>query len=129
MAAARWAQKKLADPNIDPQLRVYAIWFNMYPGDSRQRWPGPLLTDVRVQHYWDQGRGVGQLYLQHLPAIWQKRSAETHVPEADALWDAYLLYRADAQWGDQPPDVVTWGYPILATCETLVQELERIAKR
>jgi hypothetical protein len=129
VAAARWAQKKLADPNIDPELRVYAIWFNMYPGDSRQRWPAALLTDVRVRHYWDQGRGIGQLYLQLLPAIWQQRSPETRVPEADALWDAYMLYPADAHWAAQPPDVVSWGYPILPTSETLAQELERIAKR
>ena len=119
----------MADPKLDPQLLVYAIWFNMYPGDSRQRWPDTLLTDQRVRHYWDQGRTIGQLYLQLLPAIWPKRSPDVVVPEADALWDAYMLYRPDAQWGEQHPDVVAWGYPILRTAETLVQELERIAKR
>jgi len=108
---------------------VYAIWFNMYPGDSRQRWPDALLTDARVRHYWDESRGIGQLYLKLLPALWPKRSAETVVPEADALWDAYMLYRPDAQWGDQHPEVVAWGYPILRTSETLVQELDRITKR
>ena len=40
-----------------------------------------------------------------------------------------MLYRADAQWSDQHPEVVAWGYPILRTSETLVQELDRIAKR
>ena len=62
---------------VDPQLRVYAIWFNMYPGDSRQRWPDTLLTDARVRHYWDEGRGIGQLYLKLLPAMWSKRSPDT----------------------------------------------------
>jgi hypothetical protein len=119
----------LAAPNTDRQLRVYAIWFNMYPGDSRQRWPDALLTDARVRHYWDEGRGIGQLYLNALPAMWSKRSPDTVVPEADALWDAYMLYRPDAQWGDQHPEVVAWGYPILRTSETLVQELDRITKR
>lgn len=119
----------MADPNVDRQLRVYAIWFNMYPGDSRQRWPDTLLTDARVRHYWDPGRSIGQLYLQLLPAMWPKRSPDVVVPEADALWDAYMLYRPEAEWAGQHPDVVTWGYPILRTSDTLVQELERIAKR
>jgi hypothetical protein len=119
----------LADPQLDPQLRVYAIWFNMYPGDSRQRWPNALLTDARVRHYWDSERTIGQLYLQLLPAMWPKRSPDVTVPEADALWDAYMLYRPEAEWAGQHPDVVAWGYPILRTSETLVQELQRIARR
>jgi hypothetical protein len=103
---------------------VYAVWFNMYPGDTRQRWPAALLTDRRVHHYWDERRAVGQQYLQMLPAMWPKRSPETVLPEADALWDAYLLYGSDAQWGEQLPDVVSWGAPILRTSETLLRDLE-----
>ena len=116
----------MADPKLDPELRVYAIWFNMYSGDARHRWPGTLLTDQRVRHYWDEQRAVGQLYLQMLPALWPKRSAETVLPDADALWDAYVLYRRDAQWNDQHPDVVSWGSPILQTNDALLRQLEQI---
>lgn len=84
------------------------------------------MTDRRVRHYWDEQRAVGQLYLQMLPAMWPKRSPETVLPDADALWDAYLLYRRDAQWGKQPPDIISWGSPILQTNETLLRELEQI---
>ncbi|HJZ73720.1 MAG TPA: hypothetical protein VKE51_18390 [Vicinamibacterales bacterium] len=104
---------------------MYAIWFNMYPGDARQRWPHTLLTDARVRHYWDERRAIGQLYLQMLPTLWESRSAETVLPDADALWDAYMLYRRDAQWIDQHPNVVAWGSPIVQTTETLLHELER----
>ena len=107
---------------------MYAIWFNMYPGDARQRWRATLLTDGRVRHYWDERRAMGQLYLQMLSRIWPKRSAETVLPDADALWDAYALYDREAQWADQPPDVVAWGSPIVLTTDTLVRELDHIVK-
>jgi len=100
----------------------------MYPGDARQRWRDTLLTDGRVRHYWDERRAMGQLYLQMLTRIWPKRSAETVLPDADALWDAYALYGREAQWADNPPDVVAWGSPIVRTTDTLVRELERIVK-
>ena len=29
------------DPTAD--LKVYAVWFNMYPGDARWRWDGESL--------------------------------------------------------------------------------------
>lgn len=107
-------------------VRVYAVWFNMYPGDARQRWPGTLLTDARVRHFWDGKRAVGQLYLQMLPAMWPKRSAETVLPDTDALWDAWMLYPRDALWNEQPADVVSWGSPILRTNEALLRTLEQI---
>jgi hypothetical protein len=119
-------QQTLANPRLDKELRVYAIWFNMYSGDARQRWRDTLLTDARVRHYWDEQRAVGRQYLQTLPMIWPKRSAETVLPDADALWDAYLLYGRDAHWGDQPPEIVSWGSPILRTTETLARDLERM---
>jgi hypothetical protein len=118
-------QTTLLGPNPDPDLRVYAVWFNMYPSDTRQRWRDSLLTDPRVRQYWDEQRGVGRLYLQTLPAIWPRRSADTRLSNTDALWDAYLLYERDAYWGDAPPDVISWGSPIIGATETLHNDLER----
>jgi hypothetical protein len=50
------------------------------------------------------------------------------VPQADALWDAYLLYSADARWNDDPPAVMSWGSTILQTQETLQRDIASIVK-
>ena len=121
-------QQTLLGLNVDAPLRVYAVWFKMYPGDARERWRADLLTDARVRHYWDEPRSVGRLYLQTLPRIWPLRAAETVLPQADALWDAYLLYPADARWDEQPPDVISWGATILQTQESLDRDLRRALK-
>ena len=101
----------------------------MYPGDTRQHWRQSLLKDSRVRHYWDEQRSVGRLYLQALPAMWPRRSAETKLPHADALWDAYLLYDRDTRWGDAPPKVINWGSPIIGATESLGSDLQRVLQR
>ena len=87
----------MADPKSNARLRVLSSLVQHVPNDSRQRWSGKLLTDPRVRHYWDAQRAVRHLYLQLLPAIWAKRAAETLLPEADAVWDAFLVYARGAQ--------------------------------
>ena len=54
---------------------MYAIRFNMYPGDARARWPSTLMTDARVAHYWDENRAAGVAYLSHTPAMMNRRAA------------------------------------------------------
>jgi len=125
---ARWVQQTLLGPSAKTSLRVYAVWFNMFPGDSRARWRSDLLTDSRVVHYWDAQGAVGRLYFQTLPQIWEKRAADTATPQDLALWDAYLLYPPDAQWNDEPPDVVSWGATILSTADRLSRDLEDALK-
>jgi len=117
-------QRTLLSPRPDAPLRVYAIWFNMYPGDARDRWREELLPDARVRHYWDEQRAIGRLYLQMLPRMWPMRATNTVVPQSDALWDAYLLYGSDVEWDDQPPDVVIWGSTILRTHDSLERDLQ-----
>lgn len=116
-------------PNPNPALRVYAVWYNMFPGDSRERWRPDLLSDSRVTHYWDQPRAVGLVYFQDLTRMWERRAPETVPPQDLILWDAYLLYGADARWDQQPPDVVSWGSTILMVRDRLKQDLSGILKR
>ena len=108
---------------------MYAVWFNMFPGDSRNYWPADLLTDRRVVHLWDEERSVGQLYFQLLPQIWEKRAVGTVPPQDLTLWDAYLLYGPDARWLDKPPDVISWGSTILLTLDRLNRDLKEALKR
>jgi len=80
-------QQDLLERNSDPALRVYAVWFNMYPGDARGKWPAELLTDHRVVHYWDERRLLGVQLLLNLPTFLDRQAPGTRPPEADALWD------------------------------------------
>lgn len=101
----------------------------MYPGDARSKWPGQLLTDSRVLHYWDEERVVGTRYLSQLPALLGRRAPATMVPAADALWDAFFVYERGATWQDPVPVPLSWGYPIMVTRDQLVADIEaRISK-
>ncbi|HZR25979.1 MAG TPA: hypothetical protein VFA59_20435 [Vicinamibacterales bacterium] len=116
MAAARWAQQELLDLNPEPVIRVYAVWFNMYPSDAREKWPSTLLVDPRVMQYWDEARAVGARYLSALPSIVPRRAAATLPPITDApLWDAYFVYPPGDLWREPVPIPAVWGYPIMVT--------------
>jgi hypothetical protein len=119
-------QRTILDSRRAAPLRVYAIWFNMYPGDARDRWRDTLLTDARVHQYWDESRATGRLYLQLLPQIWDKRASDTILPQSDALWDAFLLYESGARWGGQPPVPFVWGATILQTAAGLEGALKAL---
>ena len=64
--------------------------------------------------------------LQVLPRA--ARAPDTVLSQADALWDAYLLYRADARWDEEPPTALSWGATVLQTKDTLEEQLEQLLK-
>jgi hypothetical protein len=126
VTAARWAERDLLEHLPAADIRVYAIWFAMYPGDARSKWPGALLTDTRVIHFWDEQRISGMQYLSHVPSLVGLRASGTLQPTADALWDAFFLYPSGATWQDPVPLPASWGYPIMATHDDLLQSVERL---
>lgn len=124
MNGARWVQQTLLDANAGASVRVYAIWFNMYPGDARDRWHSNLLPDARVVHFWDETESVGRLFAGAVRRFGTRRAPPSIELEEDVLWDAYLLYGRDARWeaDDPPADVISWGAPILLTQETFQRD-------
>jgi hypothetical protein len=122
-------QQDLLQHYSDPALRVYAVWFNMYPGDARSKWPDSLLIDPRVLHYWDEDRISGKQYLTHLPAMLDRRAPETMTPSADAMWDAYYVYPRGEHWRGPVPLPASWGYPIMVTREQLVEQADALLKK
>ena len=122
-------QQELLKPKLQADLRVYAVWFNMYPDDARAKWPPSLLTDSRDSHYWDEPKVVGGLYLSQLPALVNRRATATLQPLDNALWDAFFVYARGVQWQERLPLPIKWGYPIMVTREELRQEVERSAVR
>ena len=102
-------QKQILNANPDSDLKVYAVWFNMYPGDDQSRWPRRIFSDPRVVEYWDQDKTIGRWYGKNVT-----RGGDGHIE-----WDAYFLYGSDAVWGEQPEPLLSWGRTIVGTREQL----------
>jgi hypothetical protein len=108
---ASWVQKNIlaSDPNAD--LRVYSVWFDMYPGDARWRWDGGGLTDPRVTHYWDEQKSVGSWFSTNLTY------------EKAPTWDFYALYDGEAKDLNKP---MSMGGSIIGERSELASAVQRV---
>ncbi len=84
------------------ELRVYAIWYNMYPGDERSKWDNTLIRDSRVTYLWDEEKIVGRWLVEHKVVDYSR----------EILWDAYLLFGPGAEWDSIPSPLISWGAPV-----------------
>jgi hypothetical protein len=116
---ARWVQQELLGKHGDADLRVYAVWFSMYPTDRRENWPADVLTDSRVRHYWDEDKTVGRWYMQRISSMAAARAPESSGLAGDILWDAYLVYEASSRWDEVPSGLRRWGRTVLRAQESL----------
>jgi len=120
-------QNELLAKYPEADLRVYAVWFNMYPGDMRSRWPPDLLTDARAIHRWDEAKAVGQWYAPVTASIRPELAAGSRWQDGTILWDAYLLYGAEAKWSDAPTTgLIRWGRTIVAGRDTLHDDFAKL---
>ena len=110
----------------DLDLRVYAVWFSMYPGDERERWPEASLRDRRVRHYWDEKTDVGEWYAARFDSMRDKLVPGSKGVDPPILWDAYLVYGPESRWEDAPSGLRRWGRTILLTKNELRQEVEAL---
>jgi len=83
-------------------VRVYVVWFNMLPADSRDLVDRKVLNDHRVVNYYDPNRVVGTWFAEHTGG-------------GGIVWDAYFLYGADATWTDQPGPLVSSGGTVIGS--------------
>lgn len=97
-------QKEILEKYPSRKVRVYAVWFSMLPTDARAgwRWTSRVITDPRVEHFWDGKKVVGR---------WLAENGDS--PGSGVIWDAYFLYGPDAQWEQKPEPLTSWGGPIL----------------
>jgi hypothetical protein len=117
--------------NPQADVRVFVIWFRMYPGDAESKWPRELLTDRRVEHRWDEPKAAGRWFLTNLGALRPSRGGDGVFPQqADALWDTYLLFGRDGTWTDAPNGLLSWGYTVMRTRPQLLKDFQFVvAKR
>jgi hypothetical protein len=119
-------QSELLDRYPQANLRVYAIWFDMYPGDARSSWPAGLLHDSRVIQRWDEAKAVGTWFGDRTPMMRAQLSPGSAWRDGHILWDASLLYGADARWDSAPTALLHWERTIVAGRETLKEDFQRL---
>jgi hypothetical protein len=126
VAGARWAQDELLARNPKADVRVFTIWFRMYPGDAQSKWPRELLTDRRVEHRWDEPKTAGRWFLTNLRALRPSRGGDGMFPQrVDALWDSYLLFDRTATWTSTTPDgLLSWGFTVMRTRPQLFRDFQ-----
>ena len=124
--------QKILEENPREALNVYAVWLPMLPGDGRSEWNEDLLTDSRVEHFWDAGAKVaGKWFRDHVEELRRdKAPGADHMQGAfgnqRAAWDVYFLYGPDAKWDSRPEPIVSWGRPVFGTEERLRKDLQTL---
>jgi len=120
VSGAEWVDDYVMKRYPELALRVYAVWYEMYPGDSPDDFPAArrLMPDRRVTHWWDPSKDVGR---------WFTKVAQTNL-RGEIQWDAFYLYGEQATWGEEPPSsLLTWGRTILRDRKKLSDEIARRA--
>ena len=118
-------QKQLLDNYPKADLAVYAVWFNMYPGDERAKWPPDLFPDPRVIHRWDEHKATGRYFGARAEAMRPQLTPGSNW-NGEILWDSFLLYGRDAKWTDAPTGLIHWGRTIVAGRSTLQEDFVRL---
>jgi len=120
VGGAGWIQDYVLKRYPNLPIKVYAIWYEMYPGDSPDDFPAAqkLMPDRRVTHWWDQKKTVGR---------WFHNVVPTNV-KGEIQWDAYYLYGENATWTEQQPaSLLTWGRTILKDRKKLTDKVAELA--
>jgi len=103
-------QTQLLKEYPSKQLSVYAVWLQMFPGVSQDKWDETLMPDGRVRHFWD-----GELEV----ARWFARQVDGY---EGVSWDMYYLYGPDATWKATPA-------PLAGSGGTIYREREMLRKQ
>jgi len=116
-------QKEILEARPDADLRVYAIYFEMVEDDreakSRVK-PTDLLDDPRVTSFWDDRKIAGRWFDQNVTKLGEREGNPDRVE-----WDSFVLFDPQAQWGESPPDHVSWGRPLVQEAGRLMDDLSR----
>jgi hypothetical protein len=88
-------------------VRVYAVWFDMLVGDSRDFVDRRVLNDPRVTNYYDPKKVVGSWF------------AEQDSGGGGIVWDAYFLYGPDAMWSTGLGPLLSSGGPVIGASADL----------
>ena len=110
-------QNELLAQYPSQELRVYAVWLPMLWGDAPETWNGNTLPDMRVTHFWDGERQVGEWFAEEVEGY------------RGVSWDAYYLYGPEAKWDAIPPSLVGSGSTIIDQREAIRTQVNGLLKK
>ena len=86
----------------DNRVRAYIVWLPVFGGDFKgeARRLSNSFRDKRVTYFLDPDSSTGKQW---------ERVLQT---QRLIAWDVYLLYGADAQWEDEPPQPAYWMHQL-----------------
>ena len=113
-AGASWVQTQLLKEYPSEQLSVYAVWLQMLPSISSEKWDATIMPDARVKHFWD-----GELDV----ARWFAKQVDGY---EGVSWDMYYLYGPDAVWKTVPAPLVGSGGTIYREREVLMTQINAL---
>jgi hypothetical protein len=118
VSGAGWIQEYALKRNPALDVKVYAIWYEMYPGDSPDDFPAArtLMPDRRVTHFWDPGKDVGRWFYGFVPSD----------VRGEIEWDAFYLFDKTSAWNDKPTDLLTSGRTILEDRRNLTSKIAEL---
>jgi hypothetical protein len=79
-----------------------------------------------VSHRWDEGKVVGRWFAPQAPGLKPQLASGSAWGDGDILWDAYLLFGADARWDEGPTGLIHWGRTIVAGRESLKDDFDKL---
>jgi hypothetical protein len=98
-------------------LSVYAVWLQMLPSITSDKWDATIMPDARVKHFWD-----GELDV----ARWFAKQVDGY---EGVSWDMYYLYGPDAVWETVPSSLVGSGGTIYREREVLMTQVSKLLGR
>ena len=100
--------------NPNSSVRVYVVWFDMLPGDSRALVDTRVLNDPRVTNSYDAKRVVGSWFGDHLDG------------GSGIVWDAYFLYGPDGAWAAAPAPLLSTGQTVIGSAGDLGRAFRKL---
>jgi hypothetical protein len=91
------------DKQREAAIDVLVVWIPAIAGDDYAAANRAVnkIPDERARHYWDGSQGLGEAFAPVLGI--RSRMA----------WDVYLLFGADADWGEIPPAPAEWLHQLV----------------
>jgi hypothetical protein len=121
VGGAQYIEQEILEkfPKLD--LQVYAVWYEMLPGDSKAAFPAAKKTmpDARVAHYWDKKKTAGRWFKTNVPSTFNK----------PVQWDVYYLYDSNAKWEKTPGPLVSTGRTLIETRKELLRQVSLLDEK